>query len=133
MAAQRSLPGQGDPVLLLLATPYRGTPGDVYSVADRGPIVSVVEDFAVCRWPVAVKIKSEVTQANAIRALRILLDELEGMPPHQYAGLWVKERQEREDYQQLLHPNPLSGPVAEEHQSSRADYLGDPDEGSTTP
>ena len=36
------------------------------------------EDFAVCQWPIAVKVKQHVSKASLLRALKDFVDQVEG-------------------------------------------------------
>src|SRR5262245_38302935 len=78
-ARQRSRPGEGERVRLYVVNMHglasadlermRFCPSDVFCWMPHA------EDFSTCRWPVVVKAKRQVTQAQLVQHLRYVADQ----------------------------------------------------------
>ena len=76
---QRSKPGRGEQVKICVLGPA-ATHHDCMvprfgDTAGCGP--NIGEDFAVCGWPVVVKVKIDVSDASLVTMLRDLADSIE--------------------------------------------------------
>lgn len=72
-SGQRSHPGEGNAVKLYLNDPTCPADACELDKACHG----LVEDFANCGWPVAVKIRTDIEQTYVVTALREIADCIE--------------------------------------------------------
>lgn len=83
-ATGRNLPGQGELITLYVINEANAK-AEGFAWEDV-LVATTNEDFAVCRWPVVVKVKQHVTEAELLRNLLYLASVLEqaiqeGCPP----------------------------------------------------
>jgi len=86
---QRSKVGQGEMIgIYLLDEAQHACDSVIGGYGQTAICGGIGEDFAVCRWPIAVKVKKKITRQRLVQHLRDLANIIEG------SGFFLKVSEE---------------------------------------